>query len=71
MSIENNPIGRTDMLSWLNTQGDDATNYDDMSDHELRVLYEERRNTSDDYLDDYNQPLKQMGKNWVKDKEKK
>ena len=71
MAISNNPIGRADMLAWLSLEGDDVNTYDDMSDHDLRVLYEERRNTSDDYIDNYGKPLKQMSETWNKDKEKK
>lgn len=68
MSIENNPIGRTDMLSRLALREEDISKYEDMSDQELRVLYEERLKTSDDYLDDYNEPLKQMSKHWDENK---
>jgi|ASRK01.1.fsa_nt_gi hypothetical protein len=68
MTYFSNSLGRTDMLAWLSLQGDDVKDYDEMSDDELRVLYEERVKTSDDYIDDYKDPLKQMSKSWNEDK---
>lgn len=68
MTYFSNSLGRTDMLAWLSLQGDDVKDYDEMSDDELRVLYEERVKTSDDYIDDYKDPLKQMSKSWDEDK---
>lgn len=68
MTYFSNSLGRTDMLAWLSLQGDDVKDYDEMSDDELRVLYEERRKSSDDYIDDYKDPLKQMRKSWDEDK---
>lgn len=55
MNFSSNPTERVDMLAWLALQGDDTKDYDNMSDHELRVLYEERKKASDDYIDNYNE----------------
>jgi hypothetical protein len=68
MTYFSNSLGRTDILAWLSLQGNDVKDYDEMSDDELRVLYEERVKTSDDYIDDYKDPLKQMSKSWDEDK---
>ncbi len=55
MNYNTNPIGRIDMIAWLSLQDKEPINYDEMSDDEIRVLYEERRKGSDDYIDNYNE----------------
>ena len=56
MSYSNIPVPRAQILAWLSTQGDDVKDYEDMSDHEIRVMYEERRKGDPDYIDEYNEP---------------
>jgi len=55
MTYFSNSLGRTDMIAWLSLQDKEPINYDEMSDDEIRVLYEERRKGSDDYIDEYNE----------------